>query len=103
VTVVGSDVPKLKRAMERYKEFHWGDEADRVVRKKISKPPRVAVKLGKLVSVAYETHKGGEHATWEHEFGEDGGKRPDLVMDAASKRLHIVGGSYDVTPDGIID
>lgn len=101
--MVGDDAAKLKTALRRYKEFHWGDEADHVTKRKVSKPPRVAVKLGKLVSVAYETHKGGEKATWEHEFGEEGGKRPDLVMDAKTKRLHIVGGDYDVKPEGIVD
>lgn len=94
---------KLSNALNLYNEFHWGDDADKVVERKISKPPKVAVKLGKLISVAYETHKGGEHATWEHEFGEEGGRKPDLVMDAKTKRLHIVGGDYDVKPEGIID
>lgn len=94
---------RLKRAVESYESFHWGDKPTKFLHKKISKTPRVGVKLGKLVSVAYETHKNGEHAVWEHEFGEEGGKRPDLVMDADNKRLHIVGGSYDVRPEGIID
>lgn len=94
---------RLKKAVDAYEGFHWGDEPERIVRKKVSKAPRVGVKLGKLVSVAYETHKGGERAVWEHEFGEEGGKRPDLVMDADNKRLHIVGGTYDVRNEGIID
>ncbi len=94
---------RLKKAVESYESFHWGDKPSKFVAKKVSKPPKVGVKLGKLVSVAYETHKNGEHAIWEHEFGEEGGKRPDLVMDADNKRLHIVGGSYDVRPEGIID
>lgn len=94
---------RLKRAVDFYSDFHWGDEPDKLVRKKVSRPPKAAVKLGKLVSVAYETHKGGEHATWEHEFGEEGGKRPDLVVDVDTKKLHIVGGDYDVRPEGIVD
>lgn len=94
---------RMRNAVDAYEGFHWGDEPTKFVAKKISKAPKVGVKLGKLVSVAYETHKNGEHAVWEHEFGEEGGKRPDLVMDADNKRLHIVGGSYDVRPEGIID
>jgi hypothetical protein len=100
--VVGNS-EKLANAVALYKEFHWGDDADKFVERKMSKAPKLAVKLGKLISVAYETHKGGEHATWEHEFGEEGGRKPDLVMDAKTKRLHIVGGDYDVKPEGIID
>lgn len=98
-----SNTDRLRRAVERYEEFHWGDKPDRIVSKKVSKAPQVGVKLGKLVSVAYETTKRGEKAIWEHEFGEEGGKRPDLVMDADTKKLHIVGGSYDVREEGIID
>ena len=94
---------RLKRAVATYEGFHWGDAPDRIVKRKVSRAPKVAVKLGKLVSVAYETHKNGEHAVWEHEFGEEGGKRPDLVMDADTEKLHIVGGSYTVTDAGIID
>lgn len=94
---------RLKNAVKSYESFHWGDKPSKLIAKKVSKAPKVGVKLGKLVSVAYETHKNGEHAVWEHEFGEEGGKRPDLVMDADNKRLHIVGGSYDVRPEGIVD
>ncbi len=86
-----------------YEQFHWGDAADKVVRRKFSKVPRVGVKLGKIESIAYATHKGGERATWEHDFGEEGGKRPDLVMDVDNERLHIVGGDYKVGPEGIVD
>jgi len=86
-----------------YEDFHWGEEPDRVERKKIARAPKVATKLGELVSVTYETSKGGERAQWEHEFGEEGGKRPDLVVDPRTKKLHIVGGTYDVQSAGIID
>ncbi len=95
--------PRLEKAMSFYKDFHWGDKAQRVLRKKFSPVPKVAVKLGKVEAIAYATHKDGERAVWEHEFGEEGGKRPDLVMDVDNKRLHIVGGDYDVKPEGITD
>jgi hypothetical protein len=103
IRVSGSNVKRLDRAMAFYKDFHWGEEADRIVKRKIPRAPRVAVKLGKLDSVVYSTVKDGESATWEHEFGEEGGKKPDLVMDMDNKKLHIVGGTYDVQPAGIID
>lgn len=89
--------------MDFYKDFHWGEDVDRVVKKRISPPPAIAVKLGKLDAVTYETTKAGERALYEHNFGEEGGKRPDLVMDAETKKLHIVGGDYDVRPEGIVD
>ncbi len=94
---------RLDDAVQFYKDFHWGDDVDRVSRVKVGKPPKVAVKLGKLDAITYESVKGGERALYEHQFGEEGGKRPDLVMDAATKKLHIVGGDYDVRPEGIVD
>lgn len=103
VRVSRSSARRLDRALEFYRDFHWGEEPSRIVKRKIPKPPRVAVKLGKLDSVVYSTRKDGESATWEHEFGEEGGKKPDLVMDMDNKKLHIIGGTYDVQPAGIID
>lgn len=67
------------------------------------KPPKVATELGELVSVTYQTSKGGELAMWQHEFGEEGGVRPKLVVDPRNRKLHIVGGTYDVQAAGIID
>lgn len=94
---------RLQDAQDFYQEFHWGDAPRKTVKRKASKRPKVGVKLGKLHSVAYETHKDGEDAVWEHEFGEEGGKKPDLVMDIDNDKLHIVGGSYKVEGRGIVD
>jgi hypothetical protein len=98
-----STTQRLEKATKFYESFHWGDAASKVVRKQFSKVPRVGVKLGAIESIAYATSKGGEKATWEHDFGEEGGKRPDLVMDVDNERLHIVGGDYKVRPEGIVD
>ena len=94
---------KLDKAVDFYEDFHWGEKARKLAKRAISPPPKVGVKLGTLDAVVYTTRKGGERATWEHEFGEEGGKKPDLVMDVENKRLHIVGGSYDVEARGIVD
>lgn len=49
--------------------------------------------------MVYRTHKRGESAQlFEHEFE---GRRPWLAMDIDNKRLHLLGGSYTVTADGI--
>jgi hypothetical protein len=95
----------IDRAAEFREKFHWGIKGrKRPVRRKVSKPPKVATKLGELVNVTYKTKKRGEKAQFfVHEFGEEGGRRPTLAMDIENKKLHIVGGSYDVTADGIKD
>ena len=96
-----STAEQLKKAASIYESFHWGEPMDRVRRKRMSPIPKVAVKLGKLNSLVYETSKAGEKAEWEHSFGEEGGKRPDLVMDAKTNKLHIVGGDYRIEKEGI--
>jgi hypothetical protein len=69
------------------------------VARRASPKPKVAVKLGDLYSVTYRTRKKGEPVTlFEHEFE---GHLPTLAMDIENKRLHLMGGSYTVTADGI--
>jgi len=94
----------VERAREFREKFHWGIPGRKVRRRKVASPPRVATKLGELVNVTYKTKKRGEKAQhFIHEFGEEGGRRPTLAMDIENKKLHIVGGDYDVTADGIKD
>lgn len=93
----------MERAAKFYRDFHWGDEPDGFVTAEFPKPPRVATKLGTLHAVTYETVKDGEKALWEHEFGEEGGEKPDLIVDPDNQQLHIVGGDYTVEPRGIVD
>lgn len=94
---------QMAQAEDFYRDFHWGDEPDEFVEAKFPRAPKAATKLGTLTSVAYETTKDGEKAIWEHEFGEEGGERPDLVVDISNQQLHIVGGDYTVEPRGIVD
>jgi hypothetical protein len=93
----------MERASNFYRDFHWGDEPETFVSAEFPKPPKVGTKLGTLHAVTYETVKDGEQALWEHEFGEEGGEKPDLVADPKSKQLYIVGVYYDITARGIID
>jgi hypothetical protein len=91
--------PDVQRAIDFREEFHWGYPAKKVIRRKVSPIPRVLVQLGKVDAIQYETKKKGERAQlFFHEF-ED--RKPDLCMDVKNKRLHVVGGSYTVTADGI--
>lgn len=91
--------PRVRKAVKFREDFHWGIPARKVERKRISPQPEVLVELGKVKSITYETHKKGEEARWfEHDFE---GRWPTLAMDIENKRLHLVGGSYTVTDDGI--
>jgi hypothetical protein len=93
-------------ARDRYKGFHWGLDPRGVSDVEISPEPRELVKLGTLEAITYRTRKGGRDgglASWEHHFGEDGGRKPSLAVDPDSDRLHIVGGDYAVEDRGIVD
>lgn len=94
---------KVRKAVDFYRDFHWGDDAEEVIETPVAPVPSALTEIGTLRSVVYETHKGGEHATWEHEFGEEGGEPPTLAVDPENEKLHIVGGTYTVEPRGIVD
>lgn len=94
----------LKDAERAYQGFHWGRPPRRRVAVRLPRRPRALVKLGNLEAVTYSTTKGREgFQHYEHEFGEEGGKKPVLAMDPESKRLHVVGGTYRVEDRGIVD
>lgn len=69
--------------------------------------PPGEVDYGEIARICYHADKPHlEHDTkarpYEHKFGEDGGIRPHLVIDAEGLPI-ISGGSYRVTPEGIVD
>lgn len=92
-------------ALERAKKtFHkWQDRGPIAVRTRTVKAPKAlrgaAAELGKLVAVTYRSDKfTGREQDYEHDF-----KRPlpSLVTDSDGRSLHVVGGGYSITPDGI--
>lgn len=94
----------LERAREFRRSFHWGRPARGVRRANVAPLPRMLTKLGSLEAIVYGTHKAGDgYSHYEHAFGEEGGKKPDLAVDVDNGRLHIVGGSYRVEERGIVD
>jgi hypothetical protein len=62
--------------------------------------------FGEIETVFYITkkpHLGDDEETeYYHHFGEEGGERPRLVSDS-SGFLQIVGGTYEILPDGVHD
>jgi hypothetical protein len=96
----GKDDPRIAQASEFRKAFHWGYPTKKIVSRRVSPPPEVAVKLGTLHSVCYQTKKKGEPAQlFEHEFE---GEKPWLAMDVENQRLHLLGGDYTVSDRGIV-
>lgn len=87
-----------------YTRFHWGRRPTKRKRVKLPPTPRRLVELGTLEAVTYAAKKGAEGLVdYVHSFGEEGGAKPTLAADPRSRRLHIVGGDYDVQGRGIVD
>jgi hypothetical protein len=85
---------------EFYAKFHWGEEAETLVRASAPavEPGEVLAVLGELSEIAYDGSKGGEWARWQHDFK---ATKPVLAS-TASGRLVIVGGSYKINRRGIV-
>lgn len=91
----------MKRAQHEFRRFHWDEEPDALVRASapVVTPGSVLVEIGELREVVYRTTKGGGEVTdWWHAFKD---RRPVLAFNS-SGRLVVVGGSYKITPRGIV-
>jgi len=74
------------------------------VKAAVPNPPG-EVDYGEILSVTYRADKPHiEEGVFDyvHKFGEEGGTRPHLVVDAEGYPK-LEGGSYDITADGLID
>jgi hypothetical protein len=63
-----------------------------------------------LIGVAHKiTYRTSKHfhdfvpSDYEHEFGEDTGVKPLLCYDPRSRKLYLVGGAYEIRPEGIVN
>jgi len=64
------------------------------------------VELGALWKIVYRTAKGFHDfavTDYSHEFGEEGGRLPTLVYETLNNAFYVIGGSYLVKPQGIVN
>jgi len=93
-----------KRARRDYRVTHWGLGGEKATRSlecvDVCREGPL-VELGQLVSVVYLTRKLGDRGPteYEHDFS---GSLPVLAYSGEGKRLVVAGGSYRVTPRGIV-
>jgi hypothetical protein len=67
--------------------------------------------LGNCYSITYWTDKHhlegpkyqAKGTAYEHEFGEEGGEEPTIVYDTLNKNILLVGGTYHISDEGIIN
>lgn len=98
--VTAVSIPHMRQGMELYQAFN-GFEPSLVV--KVQYPrviPPMVVELGELVGLIYRSDKGqlGQPQTYIHRMEDP----PRLVSNIEGTQLYIVGGSYQVTPRGIV-
>jgi len=92
------------QASALWEDLHWGLRPRQRLSVRRPNIGRALTALGRLEAVEYSTNKKGDGpSVYRHEFGEDGGRKPHLAVDPASRDLHIVGGSYRVERRGIVD
>jgi len=62
--------------------------------------------IGQVKYITYFTSKAFhnfEPMEYRHKFGEDGGELPLLCYDTLNEALYLVGGTYTVKPEGIVN
>jgi len=85
-----------------------GDQAVDLAGLKMNKKPWVRDKmlLGTLIEFTYRTEKGFDKfdiLNYYHHAGEDTKIRPVVVYDNKSNLIEIVGGQYEVKPEGVVN
>lgn len=94
-----SELERAKRTALMWNEFPA--TGSRRVKVRSLRIPKHLVKLGDLDSVVYRSKKyGGKPKLYEHRF-----KRPlpVLTSDPDGRSMHIVGGGYTITGDGLVN
>jgi len=88
---------EFKKAIKKYKEFNFKDirGAYEIDIPEI-RDDAVLVYLGEVDYLAYISDKEGEEITYEHEFGEESGKKPMLFTNEEGNILIIFGGNFKV-------
>ena len=64
------------------------------------------LEIGQVLKITYRTSKAFhsfEPTDYVHTFGEDGGTLPTLAYDVLNRRLYLIGGTYQVRPEGIVN
>ncbi len=88
-------MPRLKKAIEKYREFN-GKEPDEIIEIEGIEFPEL-VHIGKAEMLAYLSDKEGKPIFYKHEFGEESGELPELYTNPEGNVLIIHGGNFKIT------
>jgi hypothetical protein len=88
------------RAVRLYEDFS-GHEAEELGMFDLGPVPKVAVVIGELEAVIYNTVRDGVSERYIHKF--KARARPMFATTPDGKQLLLLGGDYDFTERGIVD
>jgi len=88
------------RAARLYEDFS-GHEAEELGSFDLGPVPKMAVVIGELEAVIYNTVRDGVHERYIHKFKV--AARPMFAVTVEGKQLLLLGGNYDFTERGIVD
>lgn len=91
---------RIRKAAQLYEDFS-GHEAEEIGTVKISENPKVAIAVGEIEAIIYNTVRDGVKERYIHKF--KASARPLFCVSFDGKQLLLVGGEYDFTERGIVD
>lgn len=91
-----ADLDKAQRLYESFREER--PRRAKVIRVTL---PKVAMIMGHVRAIEYDTTHGGKATLYKHRFAP--GSRPMLVAANGRGKLFLIGGRYHVTGRGIVD
>lgn len=95
-----SRASKIRKAAQLYEDFS-GHEAEEIGTVKLSVNPEVAIAVGEIEAIMYNTVRDGVSERYIHKFRASA--RPLFCVSFDGKQLLLVGGEYDFTERGIVD
>lgn len=91
---------KIRKAKRLYSGFmqRAPDRSEKVL---VPDLPKVAVAIGHVHGIIYESDRGGANNLYHHRFRK--GSRPLLAVSHDGKQLILLGGAFRFTNRGIVD
>jgi hypothetical protein len=94
------DTRKMNLGVSLFKKFR-GEEPEYIDKIPMPKIPSTCFVIGDCDGILYTTIRDGKKESYIHKFSKN--CRPCLVSGYDGKSIHLLGGDYDFTEDGIVD
>jgi hypothetical protein len=91
---------QVQQAAQLFEDFS-GHEAENAERVTVPENPKVAIAIGEVEAIIYNTVRDGKRERYIHKFTAK--SRPTFGVSYDGKQLLMIGGSYDFTEKGIED